>query len=188
MTPEALAAHYDRMFDRHELHVVHESDEVQVYRLLRPGTRMMSVNITFAFHYIHISGDFSFNGVSVFGYGRGWFSEVKSRSYLREKFHGCFRKRWDEDEARAELVERMKTAHADGLDLSSFKVLREAYEGLDWNIRTVEALVEKLQEYDVDAWESPPGYGYDPREIEQLAAVNRCFARLWAARNAEVAA
>jgi len=74
----------------HELVVVLEDGgPVSSYRLARPGTRMMCVQLTFTAEGICIQGDLTpqQNGtVSCLGYGLHWFTRALGPQYLAEKF------------------------------------------------------------------------------------------------------
>lgn len=93
--------------DRHVLLVVAETDTVLVVRLERPGTRIMSIQLSFTPEGVAVQGDFEFYGpravCSNFGYGLDWFSGRLDPNYLAEKFL-CRPKRSEEKDHLQRVV------------------------------------------------------------------------------------
>lgn len=171
-----------------------QREDVRVFRMAEPGTRMMSVDLIFAAGRIFISGDLRVTDhhglVSGIGYGVDWFVATGpcDESYLAEKF---LRKRHvpalavagvrdaaarffedrhidgeepteEEREQKAALEEA--AARGEGGPCASSHELYELYDGLE-----------------IDVSDGVPGWGYDPREVGWLAAVQQRFAELYAA-------
>lgn len=121
-------------------------DRFLIVRLAEPGTRDMSVQLTFTPEGIVIQGDFTpgnSNGVcSKAGYGARWFSDDLSVDYLAEKF---LQKQWTKEAAS------------------------------DWLQWRIDDLEEELSECLADTAVAEESHGLSPNQILEQAAADPDF-------------
>lgn len=188
--------------ERHQMTVVAETVAVQSYRCHRPvDGRVMSFLVTFTPEGAVLQGDFvpERNGsvVSQGRYGREWFAGNLDHDYLAEKF---LQKGWHAENAREWLgreIDRMKCLRDEELDddlpggctpywgtlqdrVDALGEMREAGDPeLLENPGRFRDAIEEIEQTDFDFESSP--WGYKPREVADLAAIQQVFARLYRA-------
>lgn len=179
---------------RHVLTEVEAGREVRYFRMAEPGTRVMSVDLIFADGRIFISGDLRItdaaNGViSALNYGVEWFVGKLGADYLAKKF---LRKRHVpalaveqvKDQAARLFEERFTEGEEPDEEAREAKNMLDAVanDGEGGRCGSSHELWELYSDLGIDTSDGVPGWGYDPNEVEWLAAVQRRFAELYAAR------
>ena len=165
-------------FADHELTWEYEAGQFAVWRLARPGTRVMCVQVSFSPEGIAIQGyltpERGRNGcMSCRGYGLNWFTNETPEGLLCEKF---LTTRWVPSIAIAELYQLAglyrKSARKDGIN-----ALAASVEDGECEAEGVRRTLSELYGNDWD--DEIPGYGYDPDEAGWLCATHRTFCRLY---------
>ena len=173
-----LEQQYAESLAGHELTVVADTPLVKCFRMAKPGTRVMSVVITFTPEGIVIQGDFTpeRNGsVSCIGYSLAWFAGRLGGSYLCEKF---LTQRYVLELAVAELRDPQSHWREDATP--------DQLAGLDECARRVadyyygpERLYDALADLGYPCDEGTPGFNYDPKESAALHAIQKRFSQLY---------
>lgn len=180
--------------DKHELHEVLNTEAVKIYDLREPdGGWMQSTRLVFLSNppQIIVTGDLcpGVHGIlSNMKYGIEWFGSQKSPGYLCEKF---LREEWIPEKCQEALREYAKEPE-NRKDRAKLREIARDIEG--WvsdsgkgaaEHQAYEALLDLNQGY-VD--DGIPGYGYNQREASLLVAIQKRFAELYTASQADKAA
>lgn len=177
-----------RSLEEHELTVLAENGQVQVYRLARPGTNNLSVQLVFSRAGISIFGDLIIgpNGKGIASRevtSPQWFSGVLNAYYLCEKFlHDV----WSADRATASLKEEIAEAEDHGYSPEMVKHLQSVLDHLgdDSNRHGFhDSLTDVPEGEHYETADGIPGYGYDPSDVAWLVAVQATFRELWTERS-----
>jgi hypothetical protein len=182
MTIDKLEAMYLKELADHQLTVICDHEKVKCYRMGKPGTGIMSTYITSTPCGIVLQGDFTpqRNGsTSTRGYDLDWFAGASSTGYLAEKF---LEQRFIKELAEAALKDASRWSDCD--EEQQRRIMEMADEIGDHDIDLMSWLYDEFVDMGFDT-ESIPGYGYEPREIAALGAIQKTFSRLY--WNAEAA-
>ncbi len=163
----------------HELRLVANVEEYEVWLMKAPNTRHLLVQIFFSPEGIAIQGDVLFNRkkglVSDFGYHRGWFGREQSESYLCEKF---LRYVFVPEVAAEEIEDMLENPEEHNISKGLVPYLKEIAEELrDGKYGRYEFEME-LDRVDYHP-DEPLGYGYDPKEASPLCAIQQKFVELY---------
>ncbi len=173
-------------FAEHKLICEYETGAFSVYRLVRLGTRVMSVQLSFSPEGTAIQGDLTpeRNGsVSVFGCGQDWFTLQTPEGYLCEKF---LTEKWLPSIAVAELLDSDGPWLVDR-DTEQQEHIKDLSLAVDGGDVGVEEFRTSLTEVCGDLYDELPGYRYDPDEAGWLCAIQQTFRRLYWARMEKLA-
>jgi len=169
----------DRFYDQIKDLIIHRvNDDKTHYELRKPdgSSNCMVLIDELPYKRIVIGGDFhpGSNGVvSRHGYDLNWFCNASSSDYLAEKF--AIENRWTRERLMDEANEKLANSEKKlSKDEEAFWL--EAKNGyFDNEYELLDALMNTYNFYDSDY---TPGYGYDPRDIAILAAIQRRFSEL----------
>ncbi len=183
------------LYKEHQLELVEKTSKVEMYYLKKPGHgRMCSTLIIFSPEGIVIAGDLCPAGsgvISCLGYGLDWFARQLGPGYLAEKF---LKQGWDQQAAGEDLRGRAEELREEGdMYFTDPEILAEAIQTTEdcasgceagnytceyemWEELTYRAAVADYFESEV------PGWGYSPREMALLSAIQQKFAELYNAR------
>lgn len=165
-----------------------EGPFVRSYRIVKDSEGyglMESTIVTEACGHLTLSGDLTptLGGVSTpRRYGLDWFAGASSPNYLGEKFLQSGYCPWER--AKEDIQQWVDEPEDHGLNEEQVEHLQDLLDSgggnLDeYGVRLYDAL-DDIDPYLVE--EGPPGSGYHPVQLETLCAIQRRFAKLWAAK------
>jgi hypothetical protein len=158
-----IEPHMTEALARHELTELPSTEQLRHFRLARPGTGNLSLNIVFGPFGIVLAGDLTIGGphgcVGGCGKSVGWFAGQLSEGYLCEKF---FRRQWQAEAA----VETLAV------------IIGELEDGT----MGVEGMHDAFIEAGF-ATDELPGMDYPRADAGWLCAVQKRFAELFHAAN-----
>jgi len=201
--------HMAESLEDHVLETICFTDSVKVYRMRRPGTMMMRVQITFTPEGIAIQGDCcpQLHGVcSALGYGLSWFAKRLSEGYLCEKF---LSREWQQEVAVQDIADQLSMAQEDlnkaieteaegrvppetreevlaGTDFKdesdAFAMWQAVQDGFHADTGP-EGLYEIASPLIDDFWDYAVGMDYNLADAGWLCAIQQRFSELWKTQN-----
>lgn len=179
-----IEPHMTEALARHELTELPSTEQLRHFRLARPGTGNLSLNIVFGPFGIVLAGDLTIGGphgcVGGCGKSVGWFAGQLSEGYLCEKF---FRRKW-QAEAAAETLSH--PSHMDYLKDEATDEDREELAAIISELEDGTMGVEGMHDAFIEAGfatDELPGMDYPRADAGWLCAVQQRFAELFHAAN-----
>ncbi|MHC4093109.1 MAG: hypothetical protein ACYSVY_23035 [Planctomycetota bacterium] len=162
----------------HVLEEIPAGDQLRMFLMRKPGTRIHLVQLIFSPNGIILAGDLTIGGVhgcvSSPGYDVAWFGTKKSERYLCEKFL-VNQSEWDRD-ACLEGIRYWYEDDDEGPPPEVQEILDEQPPYLADN---PDAMYDALARAGVDLGDGVPGFDYPRADAGWLCAVQERFAELY---------
>jgi hypothetical protein len=170
-------------FRDHSLIIQVALPNFQVFRMQKPNTRVMSMQLSFSPEGIALQGDVKIEGngsCSCFGYGLDWFASKLSGSYLCEKF---LQHEFVPEIAIRDLRDpkgHWKTCCPEGHENKRAKDCNAIADMIEAGELGPERVWELLDDDGMDVSDGIPGYAYNPVKAGWLCIIQMKFRELLA--------